>query len=166
MFKDLKAQRGKRPVADRQRLLSVQSEMPAVEQVKIICLAFMGNTADTVFNTSTVDWAEFAALWPRHFHKKWIPFAPSLEEALRSFSESAASHHGTVWVLHVQVPLPIWELLITTGHMVPNPGPRRQGSMFTDREGHWLYGRVPKDDVANPIFDFRIFEHKWTEHEV
>ena len=121
-----------------------------------VYLAFSREAADSVRNAGEVTWGLYAPAWPAHYHKKWIPLAPSVEQAVRRFREATGGEPA--WALKVGVPDSLWR----DATIVWNPGHRRSGADYTDTEGHMLYGRVTRDR-ADPVFVFRDLGHDWIQ---
>ena len=125
-----------------------------------VFLAFSAQTAEGLREAVMVPFEVYRDQWPAHYHKKWIPLAPSEEEALRRYRASASYTSGVTWVLTVTIPDEIWEEMRRTDTVVPNPGSNRMGPEYTDTVGHWPYGRVPKTQ-EDPIFPLWKFDHMW-----
>ena len=99
-----------------------------------IFFAFHTESAEAIQDAGSLAWSTtYAEQWPNHFHKKWIPMAPSTKEACRSLRNSPAYQADEhVSVLQVNVPISTWNAWEENGTIVRNPGPRRKGNMHTD----------------------------------
>ena len=133
------------------------ARLPAAMEV---FLAFHHHVAEGVRESGEVSFCHYSAGWPAHYHKKWIPLAPTSAEAERRFVESPYWAPGAICILRVVVPQPQWDGWRAEGLVVANPGGRRAGSDYTSTDGHWLYGRgLP--DAPDPTFRFSAFVHDW-----
>ena len=132
-----------------------------------IFLAFHTVTAEMLRTTGIISWANtYEVNWPTDFDKKWIPFAPSAQDACRALKESRAYRHGeNAWVLKVIIPVDTWQQWERDGLVVNNLGYLRDGDSHTDREGHLIYGRV-KRDQADPVFQFDTYDHEWDQYAI
>ena len=117
-------------------------------------LALSSDKVAEAKNSNRISWSLFEKDWPDHYDKKWIPLAPSYEEALRRFHEILHEEPGAV--LAVELPPAMWE----EGVIVPNPGSRREGDSYTNTDGHFLYGRVHRTD-ADPVLYYLDYDNEW-----
>ena len=132
-----------------------------------IFLAFHTVTADLLRTVGIISWANtFQVNWPTGFAQKWIPFAPSAQAACRALKESPAYSVGqNAWVLKVIIPVDTWQQWESDQLVVKNRGYLRDGDSHTDREGHFIYGRVKRDE-ADPVFPFSSYDHEWDEYAI
>ena len=119
-------------------------------------LAFDEAGAEVVKSTEEIAWSCFASRWPEHYHKKWIPLAPTKEEAVRRFYET--SRRGRPFVLSIELPKELFD----SGDIVKNPGSQRSGADYTDTAGHFLYGRVTRD-MPDPVLRLPSGDYEWVE---
>ena len=128
-----------------------------------IYLAFHNTFYALLRAAGAVAWSEiYEAVWPVDFNKKWIPLAPSEDEACRSLRESRAyNQNEDAWILHVTIPPDTWAEWEQNSTVVRNPGPTRTGDMYTDKVDHFLYGRTSLDQ-PHPFFRFDEYNHDWT----
>ena len=108
-------------------------------------------------STACLSFDAFAEHWPANFSQKWIPLAPSADAAGESWQTSPAYKPGYVVLLEIHVPEDTWKMWLKRQQVVPNPGWKRSGESHTERKGHWLYGRVPKDK-DDPVLDLDGFQ--------
>ena len=69
-----------------------------------------------------------------------------------------------MWVLKLMIPEAAWTHMVSTGLLVPNPGPRREGPSYTEQHGWWLYGRVPKEGAAHPAWNISEYDQEWLDY--
>ena len=131
----------------------------------LVFLALSADSAARVKELGYVPFDIFESKWPQHYAKKWIPLAPSREEAIRSFKAAGTYTGNGCELLQVAFPDETWFALTSTNCVVPNPGWKRCGSDHTDRRGHWLWCRVPLAH-QNPYFPHAAFDDAWESVEV
>ena len=138
--------------------------LPRLGMTTAIFLAFPPSVVDEIQREGRVEFKHYKENWPTRYNKKWIPVAPSAQEALRSWEESLAFEPGNVDVLEIKYPTDQWTMWRDSGIVVPNPGYRRKGASKTDREGHWLYNRLVCTDENDPVLPIDGYAKSFLHH--
>ena len=110
----------------------------------------------------------FSYIWPDDYHKKWIPLAPTMSEAVRGFNLSLKSTgpegaSQELLILKIYIPEDEWTALWNIRKIVPNPGHTRTGDSYTNKRGHFLYDRLVKEGTRDAVLDFGQWRWEWEE---
>ena len=128
-----------------------------------VFVALSPESAALVKELGYVAFKIFETKWPEHYAQKWIPLAPSKEEAMRAL-KAVGVDAAHVELLRISFSDEAWGSLRSAGHVVPNPGWKRSGRDKTDRRGHWLWCRVPRS-CEDPYIPLSAFDHTWESEE-